>query len=470
MPLQQPNSPVHTIPCEITAEIFVHCLPTSYGWEWNIASQREAPMLLSHVCRDWREIALCMPALWTNMEFSVDNTHSHEIVRVYLLRTKGWPLSVKLRWPYRKLFGEDTWSLPVLQALLERAHHLEFLELRNVPFDCIRELDQLSESSNFPSLQKLTIDIDQDVLEWDSMEDMPCVRLFANAPVLREIYLIDYTPPAFLGSLPWHQLTKYEGSGVYLDHCADAMRLGSNLIECGLLADKVVQNHGLTLIHPGLKSLSLYEDLSAPCNSTDILRFLSLPALETLQILNAFYESFSDPEFLAFLTRSSPPLRKFTAEVNRLMDDDEDAVNVIGVDVSAFFSMPSLIELEMWHTHEKFISPFFSHCNNVTFLPQIQHLSFFHPRYLSCDAQHDSPDHVRDLSRRAARRVLNIVQAGLSARWNARHHGVASLKSFRLLWDGDIGDLPDDVLVPFRTMASEGLNISIKSSTRSYIL
>ncbi|KAJ7709461.1 hypothetical protein B0H17DRAFT_915327, partial [Mycena rosella] len=54
--------PVLTLPSEITCEIFHQCLPT---WVHRNSSEPwEAPVLLSHVCRAWREIALSTPALW----------------------------------------------------------------------------------------------------------------------------------------------------------------------------------------------------------------------------------------------------------------------------------------------------------------------------------------------------------------------------------------------------------------------
>ncbi|KAJ7462144.1 hypothetical protein FB451DRAFT_958239, partial [Mycena latifolia] len=60
------------LPPEITSEIFIYCLPTSQmARERNTVNPHEAPMLLSHVCRAWREIALGTPALWTTMELEI---------------------------------------------------------------------------------------------------------------------------------------------------------------------------------------------------------------------------------------------------------------------------------------------------------------------------------------------------------------------------------------------------------------
>ncbi|KAJ6466474.1 hypothetical protein C8R45DRAFT_1219547 [Mycena sanguinolenta] len=332
--VKDPISPALRLPVEITSEIFLHCLPTSYTErEWNTANPSEAPTLLLHVSRIWREIAIGTPALWAKMEFSMDNAHSDEMARGWLKRAKACPLSVKLhRWPPWDEDEEETYddtssdesgdedgssdeddegisSIPIVQTLLQRTHNLRSLELSTIPSAYLRELDRLSASYSFPSLQKLTIGIVEKVeffWEYTSIQDAPpCVQLFRNAPLLRELSLIGDTPPPFLKSLPWHQLTKFTGACDDLYHCVDALRLGSNLIECAFAARLTDQNLVEMLIHSSLKSLTL----SNGCDSTDIFGFLTLPALETLQILNCEEDWFGDPDFFqGFLTRSSPPL------------------------------------------------------------------------------------------------------------------------------------------------------------------
>ncbi|KAJ7098690.1 hypothetical protein B0H15DRAFT_771928, partial [Mycena belliarum] len=53
--------PVLTLPPEITSGIFIHCLDRGPN---NSMECREAPMLLLHVCRAWRDVAVSTPALW----------------------------------------------------------------------------------------------------------------------------------------------------------------------------------------------------------------------------------------------------------------------------------------------------------------------------------------------------------------------------------------------------------------------
>ncbi|KAJ7762562.1 hypothetical protein B0H16DRAFT_1311801, partial [Mycena metata] len=55
--------PILTLPVEITAEIFFHCLPRHPSFP----SARIAPMLLGRICRQWRNIACSTPRLWAHL-------------------------------------------------------------------------------------------------------------------------------------------------------------------------------------------------------------------------------------------------------------------------------------------------------------------------------------------------------------------------------------------------------------------
>ncbi|KAJ7639301.1 hypothetical protein FB45DRAFT_905250 [Roridomyces roridus] len=52
--------PVLSLPPEIVAEIFIHCLSPTPEWPGCIHSE-EAPLLLSRICSHWRGIALATP-------------------------------------------------------------------------------------------------------------------------------------------------------------------------------------------------------------------------------------------------------------------------------------------------------------------------------------------------------------------------------------------------------------------------
>ncbi|KAJ2934216.1 hypothetical protein H1R20_g2908, partial [Candolleomyces eurysporus] len=61
-------SPIRRIPTEILQCIFLRCLPTKHN---AVMSSLQAPVLLTHVCRDWRAAALKMPRLWASLHIPI---------------------------------------------------------------------------------------------------------------------------------------------------------------------------------------------------------------------------------------------------------------------------------------------------------------------------------------------------------------------------------------------------------------
>ena len=60
-------APARTLPTELLAEIFTLCL--SENWHDRRFDVRQAPLLLSNICKRWREIALSTPFLWSTLIF-----------------------------------------------------------------------------------------------------------------------------------------------------------------------------------------------------------------------------------------------------------------------------------------------------------------------------------------------------------------------------------------------------------------
>ncbi|KAJ3718469.1 hypothetical protein C8R42DRAFT_585997, partial [Lentinula raphanica] len=95
-------SPIRRLPIETMAEIFMHCLPTH---RFPIRSLKEAPLLLTMVCRRWREIAMAHPRLWSALHIHVaseiaPNARELELrqqgIRRWIARSGALPLSFSL--------------------------------------------------------------------------------------------------------------------------------------------------------------------------------------------------------------------------------------------------------------------------------------------------------------------------------------------------------------------------------------
>ncbi|KAJ7154235.1 hypothetical protein C8R46DRAFT_447403 [Mycena filopes] len=78
------------LPPEILAEIFLQCLPK---WSW-------APRTLSCVCRQFRDVALSTPRLWTSMCVDLEDEDEEgayvDFCRTWLSRTGSLPISLDL--------------------------------------------------------------------------------------------------------------------------------------------------------------------------------------------------------------------------------------------------------------------------------------------------------------------------------------------------------------------------------------
>ncbi|KAL0571041.1 hypothetical protein V5O48_010920 [Marasmius crinis-equi] len=61
-------SPFRRLPGELWGEIFVRCLPNG---SLPVRSLAEAPLLLTGICRTWREVALNTPTLWNAVHISI---------------------------------------------------------------------------------------------------------------------------------------------------------------------------------------------------------------------------------------------------------------------------------------------------------------------------------------------------------------------------------------------------------------
>ncbi|KAK7031038.1 hypothetical protein VNI00_013828 [Paramarasmius palmivorus] len=103
-------SPARRLPRDILAEIFLHCLPTD---RLPSCDGRKAPLVLTTICRFWREIAVTTPRLWRAIHFIIPiltgyiihddfrkQTRLHnEGLQLWLERAKSVPLTISCYMP-----------------------------------------------------------------------------------------------------------------------------------------------------------------------------------------------------------------------------------------------------------------------------------------------------------------------------------------------------------------------------------
>jgi hypothetical protein len=284
------------------------------------------------------------------------------------------------------------------------------------------------------------------------------IQIFRDSPLLHEVSL-SRVPPSFI-PLPWDQLSKFTGELYSIADCLEALRLIPNLTECHFAAlynlnqgssiefvrsihETDVSAEHETLPHPKLLSLTLFR-ATTQAQSLEILDFILLPALQTLQLLHIE----ADKGVLdRFLSQCSPPLRKFTHRPTHFSDR---------LDHTSLSLMPQLVDLEIWGPDLWWANDFLNHFDgqDIAFLPScLQHLAL-----LGCEKAAPPSD------------MLHTLQEGLVARWQARDRaGFATLKSFRLVWTNDSENIPPEALLPFQKLAAEGMDVCIQAGTISYI-
>ncbi|KAJ7364844.1 hypothetical protein DFH08DRAFT_930590 [Mycena albidolilacea] len=251
--------PVARLPVEISSTIFVCCLPTDT--DYPRPNCYDAPMLIRNVCRLWNDVALATPALWVGLRFDFrlslerpSDAPSTNHLGVWLDRSGNHPLRLSLG-------GIIPCSMYAL--IKAHAHQVQALELRlsSSAWEAFGR-----ESISFSALQKLTL--------------YPRTTNNTN-----------------------------------LSHCIEILRRAPLLVECEFVyvycrdGDLPISQ---PLIHTCLQHLRLRgaTDRSCPEN---ILRHITLPALETLHITDFNIPS---ADFTSFLARSAPPLRSLSITAN----------------------------------------------------------------------------------------------------------------------------------------------------------
>ncbi|KAJ7635324.1 hypothetical protein FB45DRAFT_743632 [Roridomyces roridus] len=199
--------PVLSLPPEAMAEIFEHCVASK-----TIPSPSSAPLLLTQVCRQWRQIAFATPRLWKSLTFQ--GRVREEVINMWLSRSGNVPLDHNVE-------TRDPSTLGVLlDASLQHAHRWEEMAFV-IPFSSMRRL-------NFgdvllPLLRKISVDSDYSYK--GNIVSHPIV--IRNAPALREAHI--GTIPRRKFHLPWCQLETLTLRTISLIECLSILEQCSEL-------------------------------------------------------------------------------------------------------------------------------------------------------------------------------------------------------------------------------------------------
>ncbi|KAF9016228.1 hypothetical protein BDZ89DRAFT_1141610 [Hymenopellis radicata] len=249
--------PMRSIPNEVLAEIFGHCVLKAYSAEDpDTLDPKGGPWLLARVCRRWRELAVNTSQLWTHLFLDVDKHLGHITERqcaykagLFIQRSRGLPLDVYLG---SAKSVADHPVLPVLEVSIPQWRYL-YVDLQPA------SLQSLSGNS-FLNLQWLKLIHDESDLHVDVFRPM-------RAPVLRdfEAAFSESWRDFEHVSLPWSHLTSVAHFPAFAVEALNYLRTMADLEKLDVLAGS--ETH--TPIHdvisvPKLRRLTITEATMLP--------------------------------------------------------------------------------------------------------------------------------------------------------------------------------------------------------------
>ncbi|KAG1813986.1 uncharacterized protein BJ212DRAFT_1482334 [Suillus subaureus] len=313
------SSPIWRLPTEILSEIFLYCLPED---EYLVYAATQAPMLLTRICRRWREIAVDLPVLWCRLQLEFwyedwqERAFRHDDWQTrafgydsWLKRSRGYPLSLRLE------CGTD-WS--ELQSLLQPyVQQISSLSLGFLSCDGPFMME------DFHALKELTI--------CKYIFDDPARainRSLSKLPVnLRRINMenvwFNRKRLNFFTHSAWARLTHIE---INLDGlCAFTRILHlcpdlSSLKMTGIFCTRFKLCKSVT--HTNLQSLSMsWSVLRNSGEGLGLFKVITLPNLRMLEVIHR--GPWPHESFMKFLTRSKCPLERLREEYAALIPSNQ---------------------------------------------------------------------------------------------------------------------------------------------------
>ncbi|THH03800.1 hypothetical protein EW145_g5998 [Phellinidium pouzarii] len=342
---------------ELLSLIFVHCLPTS---KFATPDPKKAPLILSHVCKHWRNVALNTPCLWTTLRmFShgcSEETANRQIqVLNHWIRFSGrYRLSFKLA--YYQVETADVFVDSILRTVLNHAdrcrhiniqvpaqceypflkwlekgsHVLEFLRI--LPLDHTHEdISVTMDLSKFPNLRSFNVKSTRLQLTWI---DVPtCLQIFSlecDKFSLKSCNSVAKTLKKF------HLLiTESENQNIFEVMAKCFPELES--LEYYMVLPSFVPRGRIEFPH--LRRLVLG---SRGLESSGLYNSLYLPSLSSLDVYLKFAYDTNWPHLAALLRDSSPPLKKLTINVEGL--NEQSVIDILR-------TVPHLTSLDIDRTH-----------------------------------------------------------------------------------------------------------------------
>ncbi|KAF7319589.1 Short-chain dehydrogenase/reductase family protein [Mycena chlorophos] len=346
--LEQYAYPVHTLPKEIISFIFQHYVPTAPRRASLL--HRWSPIMLGHICRAWREIALETPRLWSSFSLVITpKSKMHRILkiaRLFLERSAPAPLSFALICESRSRTEDVESMLKLLVSHISRWRDVSL---------CLHPLPQLSFIQGaMPLLRSVTVVSHKSGGTLVRLLDRPSwspTESFKLSPLLTRVRL-SFEIDSYSESIPWNQLTVVQLEGISFNTLVGILRESDAMVHCRVTIAPAEITHQdelnfkrLPMIHlPYLQTLLLlswfhlrHDPLRLPPSAHDsrgriTCLKLRLPALRILELSENMLGSNPVNALAALIARSGCALDELCIRDGgrSLMEPYEDAFPGIG--------------------------------------------------------------------------------------------------------------------------------------------
>ncbi|KAJ7837432.1 hypothetical protein B0H13DRAFT_2368138 [Mycena leptocephala] len=359
--------PILTFPPEITVKIFLRCLPEKPP-EPNPA---EPPMLLSAICRQWRDIALSTPLLWSSLKikwYFPEHRNVYRLVECYLRNTAS-PSANTLRIRYGTDYRQSVAKRVILNSISRWPGPNVDLSINAGTSE-----GWFKTKLKLPVLETLKFEVT------DSHFVKVGLAAFSQASALRSVSLYGHVPPATF-IFPWAQLTTFFAECYNIDQCLEVLRQAPSLVKCTFT--KISSPSNLPVYyatrpsapfppHLALQSLTVSTKGWSP--GADILDCLVLPALEelTADVNRRFHNSereIRDTLPLIRLLSRSPSLKSYSGRLWGFQGAEEDIFGILDL-------LPDVESLDLKTLDEgPFLTQFFTLLGTPTFCPKLRSCS-----------------------------------------------------------------------------------------------
>ncbi|KAK0207515.1 hypothetical protein IW262DRAFT_535443 [Armillaria fumosa] len=215
---------IHDLPVELLYEIFL------WAVQENPASDDKSiltPWALSHVCRQWRHVAISFPCLWSTIHvaltretprhgFSINDT---EGLGTALRRSGTTTLSLRVKFPDLELSAGHLRAHDLLKAMASASPRWKDVRI-SAPLSVFHALFQCVGSGALPLLQSIRIEVTSGSYWGAIPATSPFMNIFLTAPTLHSVTMFPFIAiclPPSVKQLTTKDLTQNELSSVIHD-------------------------------------------------------------------------------------------------------------------------------------------------------------------------------------------------------------------------------------------------------------